>query len=876
MTKYATMNPLGSVDPRDLFDNAQNFDSAVNNITTAIWLDRFGRTRHTWYGLEKMAKEAIAAFGYITMDSFLAGATLTLPNQVLRDTSNGEYYRWDGSFLPSGKIVPPGSTPASSGGVGVGAWLSVGDAVLRSQLAKPDGAKLIGLPGGRTQYDKNAEIISIGDFPPTGLDAYPQFQAAFDAAPGKTLHITAGVYILTGGTPVVRSNTRVLIDPGAVIRQPNKGQFDGFAIMPGSKNITIEGQGSLIGPWEGGVTPWPNGEQDNARWNSEQAENNGINIRGRWYQREILGYTLAQMQALTDVSTDIHILGNLHIEGFGQSAIIADNVTRFTCRRPFLTLCGRDGLRMYGVRRGSIHVDVDTLAPGFDGDYPNFNVYGVTCTRMYGTSAVPDPNMTIGRKSAKCVISHSTIRNCFTWKGLDTHGGEDIKFVNNDVEGCYICIGIDKGGINDINGKAIARNILVDGNTLSRGAAQYRRSAVTAFGHNTTDQMAENITITNNVIDGMGGNDIDGAVTLSNVKRFKVRGNTYIRAPRAAINLQSRCINFDIGDETIDTPLRYVTTVVTNGGSGYTSRPVVTVSGGGGSGMKVHAELTGGVVTALRVDDQGDGYTSAPTLNISGGGGTGATGMANISTGFGVMVQGTTSKGRIGPNDYTNTDQTNVIAVSLQPPSTGYGVAVSGESQFNGVFTELSGAINEVGGTYGTMSRMEADISFDATGGVNAITVQNGGSGYSSATVTISGGGGTGATATATIVNGVVTAIAITDPGSGYVSEPAIAITGDGSGASAFARAVGMIINAERGLLKAIRTGVGVGQIYPAYEDFTGSTTIFPDAIARSTAAQIANCTGTNATGGLNFTVRVANTTNVAVDSRFYCSLSGY
>ncbi|WP_044184916.1 hypothetical protein [Phytobacter massiliensis] len=98
MTQYATLNPLGSTSPYDLFDNAQNFDFAINDITNAIWQDRFGRTRQTWYGLEQLAKAAIAAFGYITMDSFQAGATLTLPNQVLRDTSTGEYYRWDGAY----------------------------------------------------------------------------------------------------------------------------------------------------------------------------------------------------------------------------------------------------------------------------------------------------------------------------------------------------------------------------------------------------------------------------------------------------------------------------------------------------------------------------------------------------------------------------------------------------------------------------------------------------------------------------------------------------------------------------------------------------------------------------------------------------------
>ncbi|MGL4480864.1 MAG: hypothetical protein ACRCVK_21905 [Aeromonas veronii] len=829
-----------------------SIDYATNQVT--------GQTQKTLPAVLRDAGFDQASF------TFTTGGTLGANDRdkAVFDPVSKAWYTWTGA-LP--KVVPAGTDP-----VGYSDWRPWTDPTLRADLAAPEGP---------IDFDSRSraglrDYVSVADFQPVGLDSYPQFQAALDAAVGKTLLITGGPFVLLGGTPIVHSDTRVFIEPGVSISQPNKGAFAGFATLPGTVNVTIEGYGELIGPWPGGVDPWPNGEQDVTRWNAEQAENIGIDIRGRWYQREVLGYNLAQMQALTDTSSNIQILGKLHIEGFGQSAIIADQVTRFTCRRPFLTQCGRDGLRMYGVRSFDIEVDVDTMSPGFDGDYPNFNVYGVTATRLYGTSAVPDPNLTIGRKSAKGVIKFSTIRNCLTWKGLDTHGGEDIKFIANDVEGCYIPIGLDKGGINDTNGKAPIKNILVSGNTLKRGAAQYRRAGVTVFGHNGTDQIAEDIKIINNTFDGVGGNDIDGALVFSNVKKFKAHGNTYTRAPRAAINLQGVCTGFDIYGETFDTPLRYVTISVTNGGSGYTSRPTVTVTGGGGSGLKAHAELSGGTVTAVRVDDAGDGYTSAPTVSITGGGGTGATATAAINTGFGVMAQTPTARGRVGPCDYINTDQLNVIAVSLQAPSLGYGVAVSGESTFDGVFTELSGAVSEVGGTYGTMPRMTADISHDSTGGVNKIAISAGGSGYTSATVAISGGGGTGATATAVISNGVITDVVVTTPGSGYNSEPTVSITGDGAGAAAIARAVGVVINAERGLKKAIRTGVGLVAVYPAYEDFTNQNTIFPQAWARSTAARIASCTGTSATGGVNFTVRLANTSNAAVDERFYCQVAGY
>lgn len=60
MTTYNTRNPLGSQDPRDLFDNAQNMDHAANSLTAEEWIDRFGKSRKTWHGIEKKANLDIA------------------------------------------------------------------------------------------------------------------------------------------------------------------------------------------------------------------------------------------------------------------------------------------------------------------------------------------------------------------------------------------------------------------------------------------------------------------------------------------------------------------------------------------------------------------------------------------------------------------------------------------------------------------------------------------------------------------------------------------------------------------------------------------------------------------------------------------------
>lgn len=60
MTTYNTGNPLGSVDPRDLYDNAQNTDAAVNG-DSRTWTDRFGRPRVSMKGVEEAVPDAIAA-----------------------------------------------------------------------------------------------------------------------------------------------------------------------------------------------------------------------------------------------------------------------------------------------------------------------------------------------------------------------------------------------------------------------------------------------------------------------------------------------------------------------------------------------------------------------------------------------------------------------------------------------------------------------------------------------------------------------------------------------------------------------------------------------------------------------------------------------
>lgn len=168
-----TQKPVPSSDIKDLFFNSGLLDIWATSLEHK-YIDRFGNCHLTAAGMEWLFKElvekfkvdmntAIVAAGYITIDSFQQGAglpnnELTQRNHILRDETTGEYYRWDGD-LP--KQVPAGSTPQSTGGIGKGAWVGVGDASLRSQLATTEGASLVTSQNGKSVEHNLSQLLSI-------------------------------------------------------------------------------------------------------------------------------------------------------------------------------------------------------------------------------------------------------------------------------------------------------------------------------------------------------------------------------------------------------------------------------------------------------------------------------------------------------------------------------------------------------------------------------------------------------------------------------------------------------------------------------------------------------------------------------------------
>jgi hypothetical protein len=194
---YNTGNPIGSTDARDRSDNSENLDLAVNSLSKTF-VDRLGRTRDTLEGIYQKS-------AYYRAGTFDAGYTLTNNRQTLA-YGNVEY-SWSGSFP---KVVAAGSTPATSGGVGAGAWVDRTDVTLRSEL-------LIGAIVVRNDKLALKNLVSINDYnpPSAAIDASAKLQQALNEGlnvdlSGRTIYLSSGVTMSTPGQMLFNGKIKTL------------------------------------------------------------------------------------------------------------------------------------------------------------------------------------------------------------------------------------------------------------------------------------------------------------------------------------------------------------------------------------------------------------------------------------------------------------------------------------------------------------------------------------------------------------------------------------------------------------------------------------------------------------------------------------------
>jgi hypothetical protein len=172
---YNTGNPIASTSPKDLHDNAQSLDLFMNGADSS-YPDRLGVPRRSWRGMESDFSSAQAdkeerfqqfllSSGYQPIGEYGPGLPISERNQIF--LKDGEFYR------AGEELILPYTT--------TGVWadesakfVSVGDAVLRQELACPEGSTKIGfLQGGadtvpRSSQDKMRDTSSVKDFGASG------------------------------------------------------------------------------------------------------------------------------------------------------------------------------------------------------------------------------------------------------------------------------------------------------------------------------------------------------------------------------------------------------------------------------------------------------------------------------------------------------------------------------------------------------------------------------------------------------------------------------------------------------------------------------------------------------------------------------------
>lgn len=227
--------------------------------------------------------------------------------------------------------------------------------------------------------------------------------------------------------------------------------------------------------------------------------------------------------------------------------------------------------------------------------------------------------------------------------------------------------------------------------------------------------------------------------------------NVVFSAPQLPGGVQATGTENRTNDASCSSGRRISSISIDNAGSGYTSPPSISFTGGtvfATGSFTVNMTSVTGVITGINITNPGSGYTSVPAITLGNtGGGSGADLDAVLAN-------------------------TNWIkGISIIHPGSGY----------------TSNPTVTLGNT-GSGSGASFTTARATVRGITGITITDGGSGYSTPpTITISGAGsGTGADFTVnTGTTNVISGITITNPGAGYTTQPVLTLSGTSGGSGA-------------------------------------------------------------------------------------------
>jgi autotransporter-associated beta strand protein len=303
-------------------------------------------------------------------------------------------------------------------------------------------------------------------------------------------------------------------------------------------------------------------------------------------------------------------------------------------------------------------------------------------------------------------------------------------------------------------------------------------------------------------------------------------------------------------------------------GSGYIAPPVVTISGGGGTGATAVANINPltGALTGITITNPGVGYTSVPGVTLSGGSGAGASvgtiaTTANVSGGLTKVGTGTLTLSSSNTYSGATTISSGTLALgsagSINQSSSIY---VAGAATFN--TSAVSGGFSLASGqTLGGSGAVNGSVAV-GSGTLTGFLTMNGnvglGSGGTIVPGTISGGsasggvisGGTATIGTLTLNNltlsGGTLDFALTSPGSPGVGSSLLNLSAGSLSASGV---TSIAIDPLAGFVPGRYTIIDFGNTNGTTANFSLPSTVNGLRIKYSVAAGALNLDAINVTG---------------------------
>lgn len=386
--------------------------------------------------------------------------------------------------------------------------------------AKPDGCLVFaadGVAAGRWVRAGGNRRISVLDCGARG-DGETDDAGAEQAALST---VATGGIVAWPAARCYRTTTTLLVERSLTLSGPgqlcwSRQDYPGIKVTAG--DVTFE-RLSLLGP----------------QYAAYHSGETGIDISGTFHPGSAPGY-------IGNV-----VIRNCTVANWGDTGVLMTYVDGFSYSGNAVKRAVYAGIGLQSVRHGE--VKNNNIAEITGSGTPGNNAYGVYVSRSSNDAG----NLVSQPRSTDVTLSGNTVDRVLTWSGLDTHGGERIKFLNNKVTNTEF--GIAVGSSRDsAGGYAYApHDAVVSGNSLDAGTVTgHAAYGITVTGAETDLATAS---VSYNTVTGFGpGDQPTGAANLGETKGV-VFSHNLIRDPSPyGIFLAGENHDLSVTDNTVVDP----------------------------------------------------------------------------------------------------------------------------------------------------------------------------------------------------------------------------------------------------------------------------------------------------------------------------------